>query len=552
MNKVLQTWCVSLGMLAAAGPALAKDTLTVGVAQFPASLNPYISAQTVQYFTIGFATRPVSAYNPQGERVCLLCAELPSLANKTAVIEDVPGGGKGIAVTLKLRPGLKWGDGEPVTSKDIEFTWRMAKSPDAGFIQTWAWNRATRLDIVDPSTVVLHLDKTYVTYQMWDYLLPEHLEAKIATGAGPAGAMDYINKTLYNAAPTTPGLWNGPYVVSNYNSGNQVELQPNPYWPGPAPDIKHIVVRLVDNTAALQANLLSGDVDFSPSGIGITTDQAVSLERDHKGMFQFFYHTGLSYERISMNQDGPMKDLRVRQALLMGIDRTTLIDKLFFGHAVLALSWINDVEKYYTADVQQYPYDPAKAKALLAEAGYTPGPDGVGVNAAGQRLSFDFATTSGNRIRELSQQVMQNQWKAIGVEVHITNQPSRTFFGEYMRKREFQGLAEWANSGRIGVPPTVYYASSAIPTQANNFTGQNWSGVNIPEMDQAMLAAEVEPDPEKQQELWATMQKLYAANIPELPLYFRQDPDVVPAWLKGYDATGKEDYISFFAEKWHN
>ena len=543
---------VSLCVLAISGPAFAKDSLTIGVAQFPASLNPYISAQTVQYFTIGFAIRPVSAYDAKGQRVCLLCAELPTLENKLAVIEDRPGGGKGIAVTVKLRPGLKWSDGVPVTSKDIEFTWRMAKAPDAGFIQTYYWNRAKELDIVDDSTVVLHLDKTYVTYQMWDYLLPEHMEAKFATGAGPAGAMDYINKTLYNSAPTTPGLWNGPYMVVNYNSGNSIELAPNPYWPGPAPDIKHVVIRLIDNTAALQANLLSGDVDFSPSGIGITTDQAVALQRDDKGKFQFFYHTGVQYERIDMNQDGPLSNLKVRQAMLMGIDRKTLIDKLFFGHAVLAQTWINDVEKYYTTDVQQYPFDQNKARALLADAGFKPGPDGIAVNAAGQKLSFDFATTSGNRIRELSQQVLQNQWKAIGVEVHITNQPSRTFFGELMRKRAYQGLAEYANSGRIGVPPTTYYASYNIPTQANNYNGQNWAGVNNPELDAVMTAAETELDPGKQKALWVTMQQIYAATLPELPLYFRQDPDIVPAWLKGYDATGKEDYVSFFAENWRN
>ena len=543
---------VSLCVLAISGPAFAKDSLTIGVAQFPASLNPYISAQTVQYFTIGFAIRPVSAYDAKGQRVCLLCAELPTLENKLAVIEDRPGGGKGIAVTVKLRPGLKWSDGVPVTSKDIEFTWRMAKAPDAGFIQTYYWNRAKELDIVDDSTVVLHLDKTYVTYQMWDYLLPEHMEAKFATGAGPAGAMDYINKTLYNSAPTTPGLWNGPYMVVNYNSGNSIELAPNPYWPGPAPDIKHVVIRLIDNTAALQANLLSGDVDFSPSGIGITTDQAVALQRDDKGKFQFFYHTGVQYERIDMNQDGPLSNLQVRQAMLMGIDRKTLIDKLFFGHAVLAQTWINDVEKYYTTDVQQYPFDQNKARALLADAGFKPGPDGIAVNAAGQKLSFDFATTSGNRIRELSQQVLQNQWKAIGVEVHITNQPSRTFFGELMRKRAYQGLAEYANSGRIGVPPTTYYASYNIPTQANNYNGQNWAGVNNPELDAVMTAAETELDPGKQKALWVTMQQIYAATLPELPLYFRQDPDIVPAWLKGYDATGKEDYVSFFAENWRN
>ena len=98
--------------------------------------------------------------------------------------------------------------------------------------------------------------------------------------------------------------------------------------------------------------------------------------------------------------------------------------------------------------------------------------------------------------------------------------------------------------------PTVFYASSQIPTAANNYSGLNWTGVGSPEMDAAMQAAETELDPGKQMVLWATMQKLYAAQLPELPLYFREDPDIVPAWLHGYEASGKEDYDSFWAEDW--
>ena len=180
----------------------------------------------------------------------------------------------------------------------------------------------------------------------------------------------------------------------------------------------------------MQANLLSGDVDATPSGIGITTDQAVALQRDHPNDFQFFYRPGLSLERIDLQTGNKaLADLRVRQALLLSVDRKTLVDRLFSGHAKIASSWINELEPNFTTAVATYPYDPPRARALLKEAGWTPGPDGIGRNAAGDRLSFEFSTTSGNRVRELSQQVMQSQWKAVGVEVTIKNEPSRSFFG---------------------------------------------------------------------------------------------------------------------------
>ena len=529
--------------------AAGKDTLVVGVAQFPASMHPYISSQTVQFYTLGFAQRPITAFFPDGKPTCLLCTEVPSLENGLARLEDQPDGSKGLAVTIKLRPDLEWDDGAPVTARDVAFTWKLGHDPAAGWSNLYLWSRATGVDVVDDHTAVLHLPRTYVTYQMWDYLLPEHLEASIAARAG--GALDYINHTLYNSAPTTPGLWNGPYRVSAYRSGQQIELEPNPHWHGKPPAIKHVVVRLVDNTAALQANLLSGDVDLTPSGIGLTTDQAVALERDHPEQFQFFYHGGLSYERITLQKNNPLlADERVRQALLLALDRKTLIAKLFGGHATLAVSWINDLEPNFTGDGVSASYDPAKAAALLKEAGFTPGPDGICRNAGGERLSFEFSTTSGNRVRELSQQVMQSWWRAVCVDVTIRNEPSRSFFGEFMRKRQFTGLAEFANSTRIGLPPTPFYSSSAIPTAANNWQGQNWSGLNDPAMDAALNAADLELDPAKQKALWRQMQQIYASQLVELPLYFRQDPDIVPAWLKGYRANGKEDYPSDMAEDW--
>ncbi len=343
---------------------------------------------------------------------------------------------------------------------------------------------------------------------------PKHLEALAASGQGPGAALDYINHTLYNAKPTTPGLWDGPYMISAYQPGNSIELVPNPHWPGQQPAIKHVVIRLVEDTAALQANLLSGDVDMSAAGIGITTDQAITLQRQHGAAFQFFYRKGLSLEaaRHAAGQQTPGGSARARGAAAgagpQDVDQPPIRRAC---HAGVHLDQRAGAELHRRCSL--YPYDPAKARALLTEAGYKRRVrTASGASAAGDRLSFEFATTSGNRVRELSQQVMQSWWKAIGVEVQIKNQPSRTFFGDLMRKRNYTGLTEWASSTRVGLPPTPYYSSAAIPTKANNYNGHDWSGFSNPEMDRAMQAAETELDPAKQKVLWATMQRVYAAT----------------------------------------
>lgn len=535
---------LALALALIAAPAAAKDSLVIGVAQFPASLHPFIGSQTVQEYTVDIGQRPVTTYDSTGKLVCLLCTDVPTLDNGLAKRE-----GEGLAVTIKLHPDLQWGDGAPVTAQDLAFTWKIGNDPASGFANVHPWSRATAVDVVDAHTAILHLAHTYVSFALWDQILPEHLEGPIYAAASAPG--DYINHTLYNREPATPGLWDGPFVVSGYQSNDHVTFTPNPHWAGKKPGLASITVRLLENTAALQANLLSGDVDMTPEGIGVSIDQAASLEKQYGDRFRFNYVPLLSYEHIDVNFDNPvLQDKRVRQALLQAIDVKGIVNRLFSGHAEVALSFINGLDPHFITDVPTYPYDPAKARALLDEAGWRPGPDGIRINDKGDRLSFDFATTSGNRVRELTQQVMQSQWKAVGIEVAIKNQPSRTFFGQLLKHREFQGMIEFASTLEVNLPPFTRVQSAYIPSAANNWGGQNYPGIRDPRLDALAEAAQYELDPAKQQAIWTEMQRIYAGNLYALPLYFRIDPDVLPLWLHGYTATGKEIQPTDFAETW--
>ena len=222
------------------------------------------------------------------------------------------------------------------------------------------------------------------TIDRWDEILPEHIEG--AVYAKVAGPGDYIKQTIYNRAPTTPGLYNGPYMITAYQSGAQIVLEPNPYWAGPKPGFKHIVIKLIDNTAALQANLLSGDVDMvNGEGVGLTIDQVIAMQKQHPDQFSYIFKPSLNYEHIDLQKNNPiLADLRVRKALLMAIDRETMVQKLFEGKQPVAATWVNPLEVNYSKDAPTYRYDPAKAKALLAEAGWKPGSDGICRNAAGR------------------------------------------------------------------------------------------------------------------------------------------------------------------------
>ena len=533
-------------------PALAdKETLTIGIAQFPSSLHPDIDAETVKTYTDGFVIRQVTAFDKDWKNSCLLCTKLPTIENGLARIEDLPGGKKGMAVTLKLKPDLKWSDGVPVTAGDIRFTWKVGRDPRSGFSNVNPWSRAIGVDVVDDHTAVIHLGSVHTSYNQWDHILPEHIEGPIyekATGAG-----EYLKATLYNRAPTTAGLYDGPYKIVDYQSGVQIVLEPNPYWPGTKPGFKRIILKHVENTAALQANVLSGDVNMvAGEGIGLTIDQVLDLRKRHPDDLNYVFKPSLTYEHIDLQKGNPVfKDLKVRQALLYALDRKTMVDKLFQGLQPVAATWVNPLNPNYTKDTAQYPHDLAKAKSLLADAGWTPGGDGICRNAAGDRLSFELTTTAGNHLRELEEQVLQSQWKAACIEATIRNEPPRTIFGETLKKRIYPGAILYGWSSAVTESPFLTLGTAEIPTEQNGYGGANYVGFSNPDMDAAIARMDGDLDPAKQKADWAIAQKIYADQVPVIPLFFLSEAHIVPKWLKGYEPTGHRDLSCMWAENWH-
>ena len=340
--------------------------------------------------------------------------------------------------------------------------------------------------------------------------------------------------------------------MTQYDSGNQVVFEPNENWSGPKPGFKHIVLRLIDKTPALLANLESGDIDMvNGEGVGLTIDQVIALQKKEPDKFTYIFKPALTYEHIDLQIGNPiLNDVRVRRALLYGIDRKTLTSRLFEGKQPVADTWVNPLNPMYSPDAAKYPYEPAKAKALLAEAGWKPGADGICRNAKGERLSLELTTTAGNQLRELVEQVLQNQWKTACVEISIKNEPPRTMFGETVKKRAYTGLIMYGWTSNVTETPLRTLHSSQIPTAANNWAGANYIAFDNKRMDTLIDQAETELDPAKGKVLWAEMQKIYADELPVLPLYFRADPHVVPKWLAGYTPTGHGDFSALWSENW--
>ena len=545
------TFAAALLLTGPAAAAPAHPDLTIGVASFPSTLHPSIDPDLIKFYILGFADRPVTAFDATGHLVCMLCTEVPSIANGDAKLEDLPDGRHGMAVTFHFKPGLQWGDGAPLGAEDLAFTARVGRDPNSGFANTHTWEIVSRVDVVDPQTAVVHYSELNYQFDQLSELLPAHLEAPVFEHASGPGA--YMQQSTYNRAPTNPGLYNGPYLVTGYDTGSRVVLERNPNWHGAKPSFDRVVIKAIGNTAALQTNLLSGDVDMIPGeGVGLTLDQVLALQKQEPEKFAYAYKPNLTYTHIDLQLDNPiLADVRVRHALLLGIDRQSMVDKLMGGRVPVANSFVSPLEPTYSADVPTYPYDPERARKLLADAGWTPGEDGICRNAAGQRLSLDFSTSTGVRARELLQQVMQSEWRRIGVETVIRNEPARTLFGETLKHRSFQGLVMFAWSSSIESTPRQILHSGQIPTAANNWGGGDYTDFHDATMDADIDAMEKELDPAKRRVLWAEMQRLYAEKLPVLPLFFGAEAHVWPLWLKGVVPTGHNQVSSLWAENWH-
>jgi peptide/nickel transport system substrate-binding protein len=534
-------------LLSSPAAAGQHDSLTIGITQFPSTLNPNIDAMAAKNYVLGLASRPFTVYDADWRLVCLLCTRVPSLADGLAVPVDLGGGKKGVDVTYTIRPDAKWGDGVPVTTADVLFTYEVGRNPTSAVSNAELYRRITGIDVKDAKTFTLHVNKLTFDYAAINdfVLLPAHIER--AAFADPA---QYRLRTLYNTDPTNPGLYDGPYRISEVATGSHVVLVPNPYWAGPQPPFRRIVVRTIENTAALQANLLSGTIDMVAGELGLPLDEALAFEKAHGKAFRMMYKPGLIYEHADLNLDRPgLADRRVRQALLYGLDRAAISRSLFAGRQPVADSFVNPLDPGYSRDTPRYRYDLARAAGLLEMAGWHAQGGAIRRDAGGRRLSFTLMTTAGDRTRELVEQVLQSDWRKIGVDIHIKNEPARVLFGETLPHRRFDmAMYAWISAPE-DVPRSILY-SNEIPDAANGFAGENVTGFKSREMDRLIDAAEVALDAGRRKALWAAMQRLYATELPSLPLYFRSNVFVLPKWLYGVRPTGNQYPTTLWIAGW--
>jgi peptide/nickel transport system substrate-binding protein len=515
-----------------------KDQITLGISQEPDSLDPLLGEMAASSEILGAILRGLTVRNEKWELLPDLAKEIPSLAN--GLWEQLPD--NKMRTTWHLKEGVKWQDGQPVTAEDFIFAHQVTMDDRIPVISRDLDRRIEKIEAPDLLTLIVTWKELYAYANEGHALLPKHLLEPIYQ-ADPTK----YNESFFNTKP----VGNGPYTLTEWEPGNYLILEKNPTFFGEPPRFNKIIYRIIPDTNTLLANLESRTVD-AVSPTGPTFDQALDFQKRKGNAFNVTFVPGLVWEHIDMNHDSPiLKDKRVRQALLYAIDREKMVQALFESKQEVAHTWLPPRHYGYSSDVRKYPYDLEKAKGLLEEASWKEGPDGIRINAQGEKLRLTIMTTSGNKVRERVEEILQADWKKAGIDLEIKNQPAKVFFGETVRQRKYPHLAMYAWIISPTSDGESLWTIKNIPSPENSWQGQNSGGFRHLEMDRIDTLVPRTLDEKERQSLLAQEQKIWTEELPALPLYFRVDVSATRKDLVNWLVTGTDTPVTWNAERWY-
>jgi peptide/nickel transport system substrate-binding protein len=542
---MLITVVLVLGAIGPAPAAPAKDTVVIGMAQEPDTLGEFsiMSAERVLRNALWASVAP---FDEHWVRRPMLVEKIPSIKDGDWVV--LPN--NKMQVTWKLKRGFTWHDGKPVTALDYRFTYGMLRHPLTPTIRRFILRKVDNVLVPtpdDPYTLVVQWNERWPFANVHpfgsggDVIYPRH-------ALEPAYLKDPSKLKVhpYWRAPVA----NGPYRFVAWVPGSSITLEANERWPSGRPRVKRLVFQFILDSTVLQANVIAGSVDATEIG-NFSVDQMVDIERRNPQVASH-YTESMRWERVDFNLDNEwLKDKRVRQALAYAIDREGMFQALFRGRQPVAHSWIAPKHPAYNPNVRKYAYDPVRARALLAEAGFTPGPDGILRDPRGTRVELVFMTTAGNAAREQVQQIVKEQLKQVGIEVRIDNRPASVFFSTVAPRRQFPHLAMYTSVFSPEDTAFDRFHSSQIPSEANNWEGNNRTGWRNAESDRLMEQIIGELDPARRDALLRQHQALVAEELPSLPLYFGLSLTTAHKGIRNVKPVGLEgSYLPWNAWEW--
>jgi len=443
-----------------------------------------------------------------------------------------------MTVRYKLRGGLQWSDGTPLTADDSRYSFEVASSlyprahPDVIAI-------TQSYQALDDTTIEWKGVPGYQTAEImenffsplprhaWGNLKPEELLTADASSRRPMG-------------------W-GPYTIDEWTAGDHISLSKNPNYfrkDEGLPFFDKLVYRFVPNRDEALAALLAGECDYLDETTGLESKNTQLQDLQKSGKVVVAYETGTAWEHIDFGivpinaaaQPSLFQSKMTRQAIAMCIDRQGMADQLFFGQSAVPDSYVPSSHPLYNPDVKRYTFDPQAAGKLLDAAGWldsdgnpsTPRVSkGVAGLADGTPLAFTFLTTNEEE-KQSAAQLLKDSLAQCGIQVDVKSQPweelfapgpNGPVFGRIFAMTQFG----WASSVE---PPCFLYTTQEIPGPYPDYPkgwgGSNASGYSNPDFDKACRQALATlPDTPEHKAAHFQAQSIFAEDLPAIPLYLR-------------------------------
>ncbi|GAC1598341.1 MAG: ABC transporter family substrate-binding protein [Acidimicrobiales bacterium] len=415
-------------------------------------------------------------------------------------------------ITYHINPKAVWSDGQPITSHDFNYTFQQV-STGKDIYDTTGYSQIDKVDDTDPHTAVVTFKTPFADWQQlfsaFYGIFPSHLlEGK---------DRDAMMKDGYTFS-------GGPFMLDHWTKGSEIKLVPNPMYFGKKPNVSSITFKFLTDTAAEQAAFKSGQVlgvypQAQPGGEALKQVPGVD----------FSAVSGLSYEALWFETEKPVvKSKAVRQALAYATDRDAIVKQLF-GPIQPDIQAIQSMYtpafgKVYTTPYSKYKVDLKQVDTLMTGDGWAKGSDGVWAKG-GERAAIELKTTTGNKRRELTAQILQSQWKAAGFDLKVTTEKAGVLFGKDGPSGNFQ-VALFAQTPSDNDPSQCsIWCSKNIPSAANGNAGTNWYRINDPALDKAELDADSNLDAAARIQDGVDAQKVLAELVPAIPL--DPFPDIV-------------------------
>jgi peptide/nickel transport system substrate-binding protein len=521
--------------------AAGGGTVTLIIPEEPTTLNYYMSdAAITRQIADATSMTGLDMVNEKGEFVPVLATELPTEANGGLSADK-------LTVTWKLRPGLLWSDGVIITSDDIKFTWEALSDPASGALAgTGGIDQIVSIETPDQLTAIVHYSTPYAGYlaQFAYGLLPRH-----ATGA-PAEMTSWE----WNRQPVGAG----PFIVTEWASGESISMERNPnYYLAGQPYLDKLIFRIVPEPATQLALMMQGEaqVQLWPGIDDPAEYDSMVGNNAHEVMVPGVWNMAIDFN-LSMPFDGDpgatpphpiLGDLRVRQAIAHAIDYDTLVRDVLrntVSHSTtpFAYGW------YQCDQARVYPYNVENAIALLEEAGWVLGSDGIRVAqgalyvADGVRLSIELQGYTNYEPLQRTEEFIVENLRAVGIEARIQNYDFSIIFGSYDDNSprmvgDFDMLI-YDRSLPIEPQGSIVndYFSTQIPSPENPTGGNVWRWVN-PEGDAFIEQAGSTFDLTARKTAYCQLGELITTDLSQLYLYVFQDGYGFANNLTGYTVS---------------